>query len=345
MGLKRKIEDIILSRSNSYQFYKREYEKNSKGNKNSDNDIEKDFEKLKKQFDSFKTNTDRYMDSSTYLLRTLLVDYELNEPKDILKNIQKLSNELLIFCTNVCNECGISWWLDSSNLLGAARHGNFIPWDDEVDIGMMRKDYIEFKKIINSKIEEYQLDDILTVDYYEGNNTKSFIQILIKGNTMIDDDVVFTLLNIIPYDFLTEYDKKTFKKNYKKSYKKYLKNMQNNGDAQTCLNEHLDELNISLDQTGFMIPSIDGKYSKNNKIFVLKTERMFPLNKIKFGENTYFAPNDVKYYLKKMYGDYLTLPRIVSIHDKIDAFRYNTNNDELFSELITRLTDVNSRFK
>ncbi|MBD5280217.1 MAG: hypothetical protein HDS35_06710 [Bacteroides sp.] len=58
-----------------------------------------------------------------------------------LRKAQLRMLSLLIFLDKVCKDNNLEYWLDSGTLIGAARHGGFIPWDDDCDIEMMEKDY------------------------------------------------------------------------------------------------------------------------------------------------------------------------------------------------------------
>lgn len=58
---------------------------------------------------------------------------------------------MLQHVAEICREHDIKWWLSSGTLLGAARHKGFIPWDDDIDIVMLRKDYRRLERILRKE--------------------------------------------------------------------------------------------------------------------------------------------------------------------------------------------------
>ena len=55
---------------------------------------------------------------------------------------------MLRVVTDICDANGIQWWLSSGTLLGAARHEGFIPWDDDLDIVLLKKDCKRLERIL-----------------------------------------------------------------------------------------------------------------------------------------------------------------------------------------------------
>ena len=74
-----------------------------------------------------------------------------------LRRAQLKMLDMLIFIDEICSQLSITYWLESGTLLGAVRHGGFIPWDDDTDICMPYDDYLKFK--------QYMLDYNISKQY------------------------------------------------------------------------------------------------------------------------------------------------------------------------------------
>jgi lipopolysaccharide cholinephosphotransferase len=70
------------------------------------------------------------------------------------KKLQNLFLEMMEFVHKICEENNINYYLYGGTLLGAVRHKGFIPWDDDVDLCMMRDDYNRFFKAAEKELGE-----------------------------------------------------------------------------------------------------------------------------------------------------------------------------------------------
>lgn len=89
------------------------------------------------------------------------------ENKKVLRKLQLTELEILDVISCFCKERGISWFMDSGTCLGAVRHGGFIPWDDDIDIGMLREDYDVFCEAAARELPDgYSLHTPLNTNNY-----------------------------------------------------------------------------------------------------------------------------------------------------------------------------------
>lgn len=100
--------------------------------------------------------------------------------KELLRKVQLTQLEIAKEIRRVCEENGIRYYLAAGTFLGAVRHGGFIPWDDDMDIGMLREDYEKFCRIAPEKLKpEYTFQNW----YTDPNYSLPFGKVL-KRNTL-----------------------------------------------------------------------------------------------------------------------------------------------------------------
>ena len=65
-----------------------------------------------------------------------------------LRKMQKRMLDMLLYIDDICKKQNIKWRLDGGNVLGAVRHGGFIPWDDDVDIVLEKQEFNRLVKYL-----------------------------------------------------------------------------------------------------------------------------------------------------------------------------------------------------
>lgn len=73
---------------------------------------------------------------------------------DTLDALHRVHLEALLEIDRICRKHGIGYFIIAGTLLGAVRHGGFIPWDDDLDIGMMRGEYERFLQVAPRELAE-----------------------------------------------------------------------------------------------------------------------------------------------------------------------------------------------
>ena len=79
-----------------------------------------------------------------------------------IDEVRKIQINILDVVDDYCRKNNIKYWLDGGTLLGAIRHGGYIPWDDDIDIGMLREDFDLFMKtfnLSNTRFKAYNIEN------------------------------------------------------------------------------------------------------------------------------------------------------------------------------------------
>lgn len=85
-----------------------------------------------------------------------------------LKKLQNVLFGILLDIVSVCQKHNIRYFLSGGTALGAIRHQGFIPWDDDIDLNMPRRDYLRFAKIFAEEMgDKYWVH---TPDFTENYN-------------------------------------------------------------------------------------------------------------------------------------------------------------------------------
>lgn len=134
--------------------------------------------------------------------------YEFNNVKIMndqqIKELQSVSLEILIYFRDFCKKHNLRFSLAGGSLIGSIRHEGFIPWDDDIDVFMLRKDYeaLEelWRKYGNKKLYSYCRTNV-TENYHNGSaslrdNNTTFI-----NKHSVNEDICHGVgIDIIPLD-------------------------------------------------------------------------------------------------------------------------------------------------
>ena len=112
------------------------------------------FLKIPKKIDKLNKRSN-VAESQKKLFELILLNSDF-KVTGISRNVQLLYLELLRFIDNVCKKHDINYWISDGTLIGAVRHGGFIPWDDDIDLSIMRDDYNKLIEVLPIEISKHE---------------------------------------------------------------------------------------------------------------------------------------------------------------------------------------------
>ena len=246
-----------------------------------------------------------------------------NPDGSLLRRQQMRMLEILLEVDRICKQHDIPYWLSSGTLIGAMRHDGFIPWDDDLDIEMMRSDYLRLMAVLPSELPEWLA---LQNDETDPNYFYFYAKVRDRRSRMLEQNGYDRLwqdqgiyIDIFPMEqhpiWLHKLTEKTVGHMYKiwrtsTDDTKAIKSVRrifnfNNRLLFPCLRRLLSLFTIhyslftsNVITSGMGIPFHNPRYAKE----------IFPLTTHVFEGYQLPVPHDADAHLRHIFGDYMQLP-------------------------------------
>lgn len=277
-------------------------------------------------------------------LATLQASINIKELKPCKGALRSWQLELLDYSKKLFklfDEWELNYFAIAGTLLGAYRHKGFIPWDDDIDIGMLRPDYEKLKKcltkhgieikinnitqdnkyfIVNKYINKYK-NKLLYINcpgvlqIFQGNSIKHCMALDVFNYDYIKDDITLDELK----DYINQI-KKTYLAT--KNFRLYIDFMY----------KELEKSSIIVKKSNTLYTAID-----NDDTFsfpcrgIYYIDDVFPLKKISFEDIQLNVPNNIEKFLYLNYGeDYMNIPSSITLNNHVLYRKHYRDN--LFSQ-------------
>ena len=121
----------------------------------------------------------------------------------LLRKVQLMELDIFKEIVRICNANDLTYYISGGTFLGAVRHKGFIPWDDDMDIAMPRKDYRKFIQIASKELKQ----DLYLVHYSLCKTNLQHVQVCNRTKHMLEknsitDKIVDVFVDVFPLDGL-----------------------------------------------------------------------------------------------------------------------------------------------
>lgn len=271
-----------------------------------------------------------------HVLYDLKLPGEIKAPRLLeRREVQEVLLDMLDSFVEYCEKHGLRYYLVGGTLLGAVRHHGFIPWDDDIDVGMPRRDYERFLELVKT---EPVAPHLQAISARAGTLSNPYCELLHMGTELERDtskyireecQILHLFIDIFPQDGWPEADRKA---RWLAGYMKWNRYLVQCGRAKLgkgvnmfrmlakapviCLMKlvgyrrilrHMDRVARRLDyDTSRYVGAITyGIYGPGERCL---REEVVDFQKLEFEGRSLCVPGCWDRYLRQIYGDYMILP-------------------------------------
>ena len=255
-----------------------------------------------------------------------------NPEGSMLRRQQMRMLEILLEVDKICRKHDIRYWLSSGTLIGALRHNGFIPWDDDLDIEMMRSDYLRLMQVLPSELPNWLA---LQNDETDPNYFYFYAKVRDKRSRMLEQNGYDRLwkeqgiyIDIFPMERHPIWMHKLTEKSVGHMYKiwrtstddeRAIKSVRsifnfNNRYFFPCLRAILSQFTFGskVITSGMGIPFHNPRYA----------EEIFPLTTHQFEGYDLPVPKDADAHLRHIFGDYMQLPDLEKLAPHVGKLEF-----------------------
>lgn len=269
--------------------------------------------------DEFKKDKDKYC----AIIKTI-------NPKVVKTadgELRKFQLNLLDFVKTVYSDIeantDIKPFMIYGTLLGAIRNGGYIPWDDDIDFALMRPEYLKLKEYLFNRYPRIDTSDWVRLQY----TTKiATYKEEYKGQTVVlenfdtlkllkfDDDRILCV-DFFVYDYYSDEHNLNTLVSYVKTTKKKCYEIEKFKDKFEFYNSEISKGKDIVKDSDVIGPGI-GTCSFNRVLFkdIIRKNDIYPLQKIKFEDTEFWAPNSPSHVLKQEFNFYDKMPEVLVLN-------------------------------
>lgn len=244
---------------------------------------------------------------------------------DKMDDVKKEMLRLLKVIDDICVECGLKYWIDGGTLIGAIRHGGFIPWDDDIDISMHKHDYnILIHQLENREGNKYSNEYLLYSGTNKNKHCCNFLcsKINIYGRIKGGCSIVPVKLDIRPINVIpNSAEEIALNKELKEIANEYIFNKKKipltsiskkfqNMTSEEFFKFYNEEYGFGSEDDPDMILTYPYYEYATDKVY--SSSLLSNVIRVKFENQYTYIPQNYDEYLTSLYGDYMKFPNLES---------------------------------